>query len=220
MNLAELTVLRLLTPLLMLRWQLTGVLLAILLDINDWNLLTLNTPEDHALYQNWDRVMDLWIWLVALVIVRTWKDKASRSLAFGFFGFRMIGMVIFFLIQDRRFLFYFPNYFDNFLVMYLGYVRIFKRDILFETYLDALVILPLLIIPKTIHEYFSHYLQRQPWELYNIARPFGITGVAEYPLNYLVWGGLFYFLPFLAVFLYARYKLQGSETRTTATLKA
>jgi hypothetical protein len=127
-------------------------------------------------------------------------------------------MIIFFLTQDRRFLFFFPNFFDNFLVMYLGYVRIFKRDILFETSLDALVILPLLIIPKTIHEYFLHYLQQQPWEIYNIARPLGITGVAEYPLNYLIWGGLFYILPFLAVFLYARYRLQGSVTRTTATL--
>jgi hypothetical protein len=217
-NLAELTVLRLLTPLLILRWQLTGLLLSMLLDVNDWNLLPLYTPEDHIRYQNWDRIMDMWIWLVALVMVRTWKDKASRNLAFGFFGFRMIGMIIFFLTQDRRFLFFFPNFFDNFLVMYLGYVRIFKRDILFETSLDALVILPLLIIPKTIHEYFLHYLQQQPWEIYNIARPLGITGVAEYPLNYLIWGGLFYILPFLAVFLYARYRLQGSVTRTTATL--
>ena len=219
MNLAVLTTLRLLTPLLMLRWQLTGVLLAILLDVNDWNLFPFNTPEDHTLYQNWDRIMDMYMWLVALLIVRTWEDKISKNLAFGFLGFRIIGMILFFLTQDRSFLFFFPNFFDNFLVIYLGYVLIFKRGILFETALDVLVILSLLIIPKTIHEYFLHYLQQQPWERYNVAQLLGFTGAAEYPVNYLIWGGLFYFLPFLAVYLYVRCRLQRSVTGTRATLE-
>jgi hypothetical protein len=209
-ELAALTTLRLLTPLAVLRWPLPGVLLSMFLDVIDWNFFTLKTPEDEEFYQTWDRIMDTYFWLVSLVMVRRWKDTGAISIAIAFFAFRMIGQTLFLLTQDRRYLFFSPNFFDNFLVIYLGYVLIFRRIRLIDSALDALVVFPALLIPKLIHEYFLHYLQTQPWERYNLGELLGLRGTAEYLVNYVTWGALFYLLPFLAVFLYFRYRLRNS----------
>jgi hypothetical protein len=204
------TVARLLIPLLMLRWPLPGVLLSIAADLADWNFLNIQTAEANAYYQNWDRIMDMWFWIVSIPMVLKWEDALSRFIAFAFLGFRLIGQALFFLTQDRSFLFFFPNFYDNFLVLYLGYVQIFKRTRLIESPLDALVIAPFLLVPKVIHEYFLHFLQLQPWERFDIGNLLGLAGIRSDLVNVVLWGGLFYVLPFLAVFLYFRWKFRNS----------
>jgi hypothetical protein len=196
------TALRPLIPLTILRWPLPGVLLSMTADIYDWNFLALYTDEEHYFYQSWDRIMDAYFWIISLFIVRKWQDRVARNIAFSLFGFRMIGLVIFLITQDRRFLFFFPNFYDNFLVIYLGYVLIFKQTLLIHSTLDSLVLFPLLMIPKIVHEYFLHYLQIQPWERYDVGALLGLDGIVRYYVNYVTWSGLFYVLPFLAVFLY------------------
>ena len=101
--------------------------------------------------------MDMYFWIVSIPTVMKWEDARSRFIAFAFLGYRMVGQLLFFLTQNRSFLFFFPNFYDNFLVLYLGYVLIFKRSRLIESSLDALVIAPCLLIPKIIHEYFAHF---------------------------------------------------------------
>ena len=204
------TALRLLVPLLMLRWPLPGLLLSISVDMYDWDFFDIRTPEDNAVYQNWDRIMDMYFQLVAVLMVRKWKDARSRVIAYALLGFRLVGYLLFFLTQDRKFLFFFPNFYDNFLVIYLGYVFVFKRIRLIDAPMDAIVIAVFLLIPKIIHEYFLHYLQIQPWERYDIASIFGLTGMVSYLVNSSFWGGLFYVLPFLALFLYFRWRLGDS----------
>jgi hypothetical protein len=203
------TALRLATPLLMLRWPLPGLLLAIFVDVYDWNLIDVQTPEHNQFYQNWDRIMDVWFYVIAVLMVRKWQDVRSRNIAFAFFGFRMIGQILFFITQERKFLFFFPNFFDNFLVMYLGYVFIFKRTQFIESALDTVVVFTSLMIPKIIHEYFLHFLELQPWETSDVGGFLGLAGTTSYLINYFFWGAVFYVLPFLAVFVYFRWKLRN-----------
>jgi hypothetical protein len=204
------TAVRMLVPLLMLRWPLPGVLLSMIVDVYDWNFINIQTAEADAFYQNWDRLMDMYFWFVSVPMVLKWEDARSRSIAFAFLGFRMIGQVLFFITQNRSFLFFFPNFYDNFLVLYLGYVLIFKRTRLIESSLDALVIGPALLIPKIIHEYFLHFLQIQPWERFDIGNLLGFTGNVSYFVNYGFWSGLFYFVPILSVFFYLLWRLRNS----------
>lgn len=209
------TALRVLAPLTVLRWPLPGVLLSMAIDVYDWNFFDITSYDDNSVYQNWDRVMDMYFWFVTLFMVRRWEDTTAKYLAFILFAFRMIGQILFFLTQDRSFLFFFPNFYDNFLVMYLGYVLIFKRTRLLTSIRDVVVVFSLLMIPKIIHEYFLHFLRQQPWEIYNVAEFLGVVGGMQYYVNYVIWSALFYFLPFLAVFLYFRWSLRhsGQERR-------
>lgn len=204
------TAVRVLVPLLMFRWPLAGVLLSMLTDVSDFAFLNTQTPEAYAFYQSWDRALDLYFYLVSIPMVMKWKDASSRSIAFAFLGYRMIGQVLFFLAQSRRFLFFFPNFYDNFLVIYLGYVLIFKRSRLIDSPVDVLVIGPLLLIPKIVHEYFLHFLELQPWERYDVGSFLGLAGMASYVVNISVWSTLFYVLPFLGVFLYFRWKFRNT----------
>jgi hypothetical protein len=92
------TTVRLLVPLLMFRWPLPGVLLSMLADVSDFAFLNTGTPEAYAFYQTWDRALDLWFYVVSIPMVMKWKDPTSRSIAFAFLGYRMIGQVLFFLL--------------------------------------------------------------------------------------------------------------------------
>ena len=96
------------------------------------------------------------------------------------------------------------------MVVYLGYVFIFKRVRLITAPLDAVVIAVFLLIPKIVHEYFLHHLQAQPWERYDVGDMVGLAGTVSYLVNYSFWGGLFYVLPFLALYLYFRWRLRES----------
>ncbi len=205
------TAVRLLVPLLMFRWPLAGVLLSMLADVSDFAFLNTQTPEAYLFYQTWDRAMDVWFYIVSVPMVVKWKDPRSRTIAFVFLGYRMVGQVLFFLTQNRSFLFLFPNFYDNFLVIYLGYVLIFKRTRLIDSPLDTLVIAPFLLIPKVIHEYFLHFLELQPWQRYDVASLLGFAGTMAYVVNIGFWSVLFYVLPFLAVFFYFRWKLRNSS---------
>jgi len=142
--------------------------LSIFADVYDWSLFNIQTPEANAVYQSWDRLMDMYFWVITIFVVWKWEDTRSRTIAFALLGFRVVGQLIFFVTQERRFLFYFPNFYDNFLVVYMGFVLIFKRTRLIDAPLDAFVLIVFLGIPKIVHEYFLHYLQLQPWERYPI----------------------------------------------------
>lgn len=182
------TLLRLLVPLSILKWPLWGVLVSSLADIYDWKLVNLKTESDFLLYQNWDKAMDLYYLIFALFMTLKWKDKLAKKIALGLFLYRVIGMVFFWLSGKRIFLFLFPNLFENFFIFYLLYVFLFKKTKLLTSAKVTAIVLSLLTIPKLIHEYFLHFLEKQPWEFYS----FG----GEYTNN-LVWGGLLYILPFI-----------------------
>ncbi len=180
---------RLLVPLLILRSPLLGILTTIFVDINDWHFIPVHSPGDDLLYQQWDKAMDLYTSLFILWILRSWRDIWARRVALLLFGYRLIGMIWFWATDWRPILFFFPNVFENFVVVCLLLFHLRKKNQLQLSARQKTSLLAILFIPKLIHEYFQHFLGRQPWELYDMGQWVG-------------WGGLLYLVPILGFVLY------------------
>lgn len=189
------TLIRLIAPLSILKWPLFGILFTSLVDMYDWQFVTLKTDADYNFYQNWDKLLDLYYWLFAILIVLKWKDLKARLVAISLFLLRVAGMLIFWVTQNRQALFYFPNIFENFFIFYLAYNFFSKETHLLKTKGTALVILLSLLIPKLVHEYFMHYLGLQPWQMWNYGAKLGFSGFWEEYTNYFIWGSIFHILP-------------------------
>ena len=81
------TVIRLIVPFSILRWQLGGILISMVVDMYDWKFVHVITGEDMIMYQTWDKALDLYYWLFIIwVIWRTWKDAWVKKVALGLFG--------------------------------------------------------------------------------------------------------------------------------------
>lgn len=197
-----LTAVRLLVPLTILRWPLAGLLLSNLADLYDWQFAPVGNEIQVKNYQTWDKAMDFYYWLFALVIVFRWKDKLAKWIAIGLFSYRIVGMVAFFFTGERALLFFFPNVFENFVILYLAYQFIFKRDTMLDGPRTTALVLGFLTIPKLLHEYLQHFTGKHPWEYWNTGGFLDFSGLVEEYTNYFFWGGLFYVVPFLLLLLY------------------
>ncbi|HYD34635.1 MAG TPA: hypothetical protein VD999_01065 [Vitreimonas sp.] len=184
-----LTAIRLLIPFSILVWPLAGLLLSATIDMYDWKFFPFSDEASYALYQNWDKTLDFYYWLFALFITFKWSEKTARLLAVGLFGWRIVGMVIFFLSQWRPALFFFPNVFENFVLFYLAYAAVAKGRPLFTSWQIMATVLLSIVVPKLVHEYFMHFLAKQPWEVYDVASWLGLTtGTTHEYGNYVAWG--------------------------------
>ncbi len=195
------TAVRLLVPVSILRWPLWGLLASSVADMYDWKFIHVITDQETATYQAWDKAMDLYYWLFILWIVRLWKESWARKMAVGLFSYRLVGMVLYWLTKWRSLLVIFPNVFENFVIWCLVLFMLTKKETLSLTFQQKIVMLSLLTIPKLIHEYFLHFLTRQPWELYDIGRWMGLSGIVQEYVNYFAWGGLLYLVPLVGFLL-------------------
>ena len=209
------TVVRLLVPASILSWPLWGLLASTVVDMSDWEFVHVVTDQDMVVYQAWDKAMDLYYWLFALWIVRSWKDSWARKVAVGLFSYRVVGMVLYWLTQWRFLLVIFPNVFENFVIWCLVLFMLTKKEKLFLTYLQKIAMLIALIIPKLIHEYFQHFLTRHPWELYDVGSWMGWGGIVQEYVNYFAWGGLFYVAPLAGFLLLYRKKYDKANEKRT-----
>lgn len=206
------TLVRLLVPFIILRFPLLGIALSILADLYDWKFYPVTNAEELAEYQSWDKALDFYYQLFILYIALKIKDMMSKSIAFAMFIYRTIGVVLFSLTDMRVFLVIFPNFFENFVILYLIYRFITKDDILFKSKKIFFIVLPVIIIPKTIHEYFMHYLTKQPWEVFDVGAYLNTTGVVQEYINYLSYGTLFYILP-IGILPFILKKLASSSSK-------
>ena len=207
-----LTVARLIAPLIILRYPLPGILTAMVIDMYDWKFFGLQAAEDYTLYQNWDKALDFYYQLFMLAVVFRFKDTMAKNTAIFLFAFRMIGLLLFYASNNRTMLLYFPNVFENFVLFYLLYMFISKQKSLFEDKKILAVVLAVLATPKIIHEYFQHFLQKQPWEIYNIGELLDISGVVQEYINYFSWGVLLYIIPMgLILYFLRKQKLHTSQ---------
>lgn len=188
---------RLIVPFSILRWSLFGILLSTLVDMYDWKFVHVASDTDLAFYQYLDKGFDFYYLLFALIVAFRWKDILAKNIAIFLFIFRLFGLGIFLFWKERPALFYFPNVFENFFIFYVAFTHFSKKQILLTSKRLTTTILLSLIIPKLIHEYFMHYLGKQPWEIYDVGMWFGFSGILQEYINYFAWGTLFYITPFL-----------------------
>lgn len=206
------TAIRTTVPLLILRFPLLGILLSSLIDMYDWFFVDTSTPEKLDNYQHWDKSMDIYYQVIIVFAVLKFKDTLVKRTAISLFMFRCIGLVLFYTIGGRQFLFFFPNFFENFVIAYLLFVFITKEKIMLTS--KKLLLLSFLIIalPKTIHEFFQHFLLRQPWEIYDVGAFLKLSGIYKDYTNYITFGVLLHLLPILTV-VYMMRKLRRNKSR-------
>lgn len=200
------TLVRLIVPILILRFPLLGMLSSILADASDWYFIGVTSDTISVAYQKWDKMMDLYSYLFIAWIVLKWQDIWAKKVALGFFAYRMFGEVLFQITGWRPILFFFPNVFENFVIVCLIIFWLSKKKTFSFSPLHKTLMLSILIVPKMIHEYFLHVLSRQPWEIYNIGSWLGFKDAALINANSFIWISLLYVLPIGAFLLYTKRK--------------
>lgn len=205
------TIARLLVPILILFWPFWGIVATMFADNVDWKLIQVMTDSDNIAYQAWDKMMDLYSWIFILWILRSWKDVWARKVAVMLFGYRLIGVILFWITGMQSLLFFFPNVFENFVILTLLLLWQSKKQKLRLSSSQKIIMLLVLIVPKYIHEYFQHFLGRQPWEIIDLGKMLGLLGTTKELTNDLIWGGILYVLPMLGFLLYVR-KVNGHKS--------
>lgn len=145
--------LRIITAPLVFIWPLPAIILSFFLDSIDiefasQKVLTL------AEYERWDKALDLW-WYLNAMIFGWFSFPYFKYFLLFLFVFRLIGDLIFFLKGDRRILFLFPNFFEN--VFLLISLSLFIKPLNFL--LDGkyfLTSLTVVILLKIFQEWWIH----------------------------------------------------------------
>lgn len=156
-------VLRLVVPLMIFRWRLTGGIVAMLLDGSDVILIdALKRGGFGGHYHTLDKVLDSYYLTLELVVALGWKSGWARWPAVALFVYRMIGVAAFELTERRIMLFLFPNLFENWW-LYVVAVERFKPSWYPRSRRTVAIPLLLLLIPKMGQEYLLHFAEAKPW---------------------------------------------------------
>lgn len=164
------SLLRILAPLLILKWPILGVAASVYADKEDFNILGLNTQTDF--YLIWDKIFDLYFLGFALFVAMRWKEKLARNLAIFFFLYRLLGIVLFTVVEHRIILFLFPNFLLLYFFIYSMFLRFSKETKLFDSKMSLFLILFAVAFPTVTQEYFMHIAQSPPADVFGIKRYF------------------------------------------------
>jgi hypothetical protein len=168
--------LRLFVPLLILRFWVTGGIVAMLLDGADviiTDALDMGGFGDH--YAELDKVLDSYYLTLELLVAFGWSNAWARLPAVGLFAYRLVGVVLFEFTEARIFLFIFPNMFENWWLYVVVVMKWFPRAVPHDA---RTVIIPMLalLVPKMAQEYLLHFAEAKPWNWTqdHILEPIGI----------------------------------------------
>ena len=149
-------ILRILVAPLIFIWPLTAIILSFFLDVIDIEfasrkVLTLSE------YEKYDKALDLWWYFNAMAF--SWFYLPDyKFLLLILFIFRTTGGIIFFLKNDRRIFFIFPNFFEN--IFFLIFFSLNFKQLNFL--LDKkyfLFSISIAIILKIFQEWWVHIAQ-------------------------------------------------------------
>lgn len=197
-------VIRLLMPLIILRFPLIGILLCAGSDVVDYPYL--GTIEN---YQLLDKLLDTYYLSFAAIAALRWKDIWVRRIALGAYVWRVIGVALLFATDQRWLLMVFPNFFEMFFIFYLLYIHLSKRTQLISSNAIAGIIIFILLIPKMVQEYILHVYQPSPQ-----SAPNWIT----YLVEHFAWTALpLTALPPLCVLAYCIWRAKKQPKQRAAT---
>ncbi len=155
--------LRLIVPLSIFRRPLAGGVIAMLLDGADVILIdAIGLGGFGGQYHRTDKVLDLYYLSIEATVAIGWMNAYARLTALGLFGYRIIGVALFELTEQRIFLFAFPNLFENWWLYVVAADRFWPR-LRPASWRGVSVALAALLIPKMGQEYLLHYTEAQPW---------------------------------------------------------
>lgn len=120
---------------------------------NKW-ICTKSSKCNNLYYQRLDKIIDSICYIILLyyiISINIFSNDINKFLIF-LLIFRLIGVILFLFNNNRKFLFYFPNFF---LEISLAYSLINYYDL----YNIENIIIIIVIIYKVIQEYFMHFLK-------------------------------------------------------------
>jgi hypothetical protein len=156
--------LRLVVPLLILRYALVGGLAALALDAADVviiELIGLGGFGDH--YAELDKLLDTYYLTLEAFVARRWDSPWARIPAIALYAWRTIGVILFETTGERWLLLVFPNQFENWW-LYVVIVERFAPRLYPRSLMTVMVPMVLMLIPKLFQEWLLHYAEAQPWD--------------------------------------------------------
>ncbi|HMO54993.1 MAG TPA: hypothetical protein PJ994_10855 [Tepidiformaceae bacterium] len=168
--------LRIIVPLLILRFWFTGGIVAMLLDAGDvviTDALNIGGFGDH--YAELDKVLDSYYLALELIVAFGWRNSWARIPAVLLFFYRVVGVALFEVTGARIFLFLFPNMFENWW-LYVVIVMKWFEALVPHNWRTVWVPMVILLVPKMIQEYILHFAEVKPyrWIKDNILGPIGV----------------------------------------------
>ena len=110
---------RVLVPLTIPRYPLPGILAALVLDAVDQTIFQALTGLEFAGYQGYDKALDIYYLAIAYIAtLRNWTNYAAVRISRFLFYYRLLGVVLFEMLQLRWLLLVFPNVFEYFFIFY------------------------------------------------------------------------------------------------------
>lgn len=162
-------IVRILGSLPVLVWPFPGAIIAMLTDLSDLFLkdaLDLGGVSD---YQAFDKWLDQVYMLTFLIVALRW-ERTPRAIAVVLYAYRVAGVAVFEITQERDLLIFFPNVFEFWFVFVSG-ARFFHLDVFTTTSQreralglvpfrysrgQLAAVLPVLLAAKLLHEYSLH----------------------------------------------------------------
>ena len=150
---------RFFVPLYILRYPLPAILVALVVDGVDQTIFQQFTTLNLDGYQGYDKALDIYYLTIAYIAtLRNWKNhfafKASKFLYY----YRLVGVVLFELLQFRWLLLIFPNTFEYFFIFYEAVrVRWEPRKLSKRFVVGAIA--AIWIVIKLPQEYWIHIAQ-------------------------------------------------------------
>jgi hypothetical protein len=145
---------RLTAPLTIVRWPLWGGLASIVADTIDILIFQLAGFPSFIGYHELDKLLDMYYLTIEVIVVQGWPSL-PRVIASALFGYRLAGVSLFEVTDNRLMLFVFPNLFELFFLFY-AYLRRYRPTYVL-TEGAATMSLAVLLAPKMAQEYVLHY---------------------------------------------------------------
>jgi hypothetical protein len=154
---------RLFVPLLIPRFPLPMIIAALVLDAVDGSLLDAFTHVDvgpDGPYQSFDKALDIYYLAIAyLTTMRNWTSAPAFRIGQFLFYYRLVGVLLFELLDSRAMLLLFPNTFEFFFIVY-EVVRLRFEPSRWSGRFWLAVAAGLWIFVKLPQEYWIHIAQR------------------------------------------------------------
>jgi hypothetical protein len=108
-------------PLFIPRFPLPAILAALVLDAADQTIFQQLTELNLDGYQNYDKALDIFYLTIAfLAVYRNWTNTTAINVARFLWYYRLFGVWLFEVFQERWILFVFPNTFEYFFIAYVA----------------------------------------------------------------------------------------------------
>jgi hypothetical protein len=169
---------RLVLPLFIPRFPLPAILACLVLDGIDQTIFQTFTDLDLSGYQSYDKALDVYYLTIAyLSTLRNWSNGFAFEVGRFLFYYRLVGVVLFELLDSRALLLIFPNTFEYFFIVYEA-LRL-RRDPAWLSKRTLLGIAAVIwIFVKLPQEWWIHIAQLDTTDLIRAHPWVGVLGAA------------------------------------------